>query len=440
MTANPKITILVAMALAGSMWFYVQRVMIGHQKAEAAAHNIPRGNLSDLYPRWLGARELLRHHVDPYRPEITREIQAGYYGRPLDAGLPDDPRDQQGFAYPVYVVFLLAPTVMLPFPVVQVGFRWFLAGLTVASVAMWLRVLRWKLSPLQVASACILTIGSFPVLQGIKLQQLSLLVSGMIAASAVLIVEGQFLVAGVILALATIKPQLVAILAGWLFVWACGDWKARGKLIWSAAGTMVVLGAASAYVLPGWIGKFLHAAAAYRQYNDGALSVLETLLSPFWGAILTAAILVGLAVLCWRNRRVASSSRGFVWITALVLGVTVLIAPKASPYNQVLLLPGVLLIIKECAALWGTNRLMRALFVGFAIALTWPWLAAAVLAARATVLPAAALQQEWALPLYTSLAVPVMVVVLLERGLAHLGRSDGGLASGESTALRALHS
>ncbi len=115
-----------------------------YQKADAAAHGRPRGNLSDLYPRWLGARELLLHHRDPYSPEVTREIQAGYYGRVLDPDRADDPKDQQGFAYPVYVVFLLAPTIGLPFPVVQTGFRWLLVVLTLLSVPLWLRAVRWR--------------------------------------------------------------------------------------------------------------------------------------------------------------------------------------------------------------------------------------------------------------------------------------------------------
>ena len=97
-----------------------------------------------LYPRWLGSRELLLHGRDPYSSEITREIQIGYYGRPLDASRPNDPGDQEAFAYPVYVAFLFAPTVRLPFPVVQKIFRWTLAGLTVLSVLLWLRVVNWK--------------------------------------------------------------------------------------------------------------------------------------------------------------------------------------------------------------------------------------------------------------------------------------------------------
>src|SRR5689334_25440194 len=104
------------------MWFYVQWVLVPYQKADAAAHGQPRGNFSDLYPRWLGTRELLLHHRDPYSPEITREIQTGYYGRPLDPTRPSDPKDQQAFAYPVYVAFVLAPSVFLPFAVVHTIF------------------------------------------------------------------------------------------------------------------------------------------------------------------------------------------------------------------------------------------------------------------------------------------------------------------------------
>src|SRR5678815_3305835 len=113
------------------MWFYVQWVLVPYQKADAAAHGRPRGNRSDLYPRWLGTRELLLHHRDPYSPEVTRGIQSGYYGRPLDAGRMDDarfnePKDQQGCAYPQHVVILLAPTMGLLFPVVHIGLRWLL--------------------------------------------------------------------------------------------------------------------------------------------------------------------------------------------------------------------------------------------------------------------------------------------------------------------------
>src|SRR5271154_2421333 len=139
---KPLCLVLVATLCAAGMWVYASRVLIPYQIADAVAHNRPRGNLSDLYPRWLGARELLLRGRDPYSPAVTREIQQGYYGRPLDPSRPGDPKDQQGFAYPVYVVFFLAPTIHLPFEIVQRIFFWFLLGFTLATVPLWLRVLR----------------------------------------------------------------------------------------------------------------------------------------------------------------------------------------------------------------------------------------------------------------------------------------------------------
>ena len=290
------------------MWFYVQHVLIPHQQADAALHGIPRGNLSDLYPRWLGARELSLHHRDPYSSEITREIQIGYYGRPLDPAHPADPKDQQGFAYPVYVVFLLSPTVTLPFPAVQVGFRWFLVALTVVTVLVWLRALRWRASVTTTAIVIVLALGSFQALQGIKLQQLSLLVGGLVAASALLLIENYLAPTGVLLAVATIKPQLVLLLVGWLLLWAVSDWRRRQNFVWGFISTMVVLLAAGEYVLPGWIGRFRDAVIAYRQYNDGAGSVLDVLVTPVWGQVLAALAVVALALSCWRLRRLPSDS------------------------------------------------------------------------------------------------------------------------------------
>src|SRR5258708_9350109 len=128
------VSLLAAVLVAASMWFYFDRILIAQQVADAAQHERPRGNLSDLYPRWLGARELLLHHRNPYGDDITMEIEKGYYGRVLDPNRPNDPKDRQGFAYPVYVVFLLAPLIGFPYHSVQIFFHWMLISLTAASI------------------------------------------------------------------------------------------------------------------------------------------------------------------------------------------------------------------------------------------------------------------------------------------------------------------
>src|SRR3954451_24656612 len=87
-----------SLVVAFSMWFFVDRVLVPHQILDAAARSQPRGFLSDLYPRWMGARELLLHGRNPYGKDITLNIQQGYYGRVPDPNRPEDPKDEQRFA------------------------------------------------------------------------------------------------------------------------------------------------------------------------------------------------------------------------------------------------------------------------------------------------------------------------------------------------------
>jgi hypothetical protein len=413
LSRNSIFGLLIAPFLTASMWWYVQNVLIPYQRADAAAHGRPRGNLSDLYPRWLGARELLLSHRNPYSPEVTREIEAGYYGRPLDPGRPEDPRDQQGFAYPVYVVFLLAPSVHLPFPMVQEGFRCLLIVLTVTSVPLWLAALRWHPSPMLIAALVVLAMGSFPAVQGIKLQQLSLLVAALIAASMASIAGGHLAAAGVLLALATIKPQLSAPLAGWLVLWALGDWQQRKGLIWGFAVTLMALIGAAHYILPGWISDFYNAVVAYRKYTAGAGSLLDALITPGWGKVLSLMIVVALACICWRLRRKGTNWFAFALISSLVLAATVVIVPMVAPYNQALLLPGIFLLVREGVRIWNKNRLARFSCLAAALLVLWPWAATVSLALASIALPMASLERAWAVPLYTSLGIPLGILGLL---------------------------
>jgi hypothetical protein len=419
---NSRFGLLLALLFAGSMWFYVQQVLIPYQKADAATHGRPRGNLSDLYPRWLGARELLLRHRDPYSPEITREIQTGYYGRPLDpervrdrrAHEPgaDEPKDQQAFAYPLHVVFLLAPTVGLPFSAVQAGFRWLLIILTLASVFLWLHVVRWRPSATVTAVVIILTFGSYAVVQGIKLQQLTLVVSALLAGCAAALVAGRFSLAGFLLALATIKPQLALPIAGWLALWAVSDWRRRQVFIWSFGLSAAILLAASEYVLPGWFREFRQAVTAYQQYTGGAGSLLDVLTTPVLGKVLAAVAVIAVAIMGWRVRRVSHDSAAFSVMLTLVLAVTLVIVPTFAPYNQVLLLPAVFLITASWKNIWRRNRLTR-LLCGLALLVVfWPWLASCGLMLGSLFLPASSVQSAWAVPLYTSLGIPLVVLGL----------------------------
>jgi hypothetical protein len=426
---NSRLGLLLALLCAGSMWFYVQHVLVPFQKADATAHLRPRGNLSDLYPRWLGARELLLHQRDPYSPEITREIQIGYYGRPLDPARPDDPKDQQGFAYPVYVVFLLAPTITLPFQTVHSVFGALLIVFTCAASLLWLRTLQWRPPAITVIILIVLTIGSFPAIQGFKLQQLSLVVCVLIAASATLILEGQLAMAGVLLALATIKPQLVLLLSLWMLLWACSEWRARRRFVLGFGTTMALLFLGAQLVLPGWIGGFYHALIAYRHYIGGGGSVLDALTTPVIGKFLAALILIWMAGICWSARRASAASPEFAFVTALVLAVTIAVIPMTALYNQLLLLPALYWFAKNRRPARPARPVGAWIIAVCAAIIFWQWFATIALVLASFFWRAESVQRYWSAPLFASLAVPVAVLVLLVPGSAELLRRNTGRKS-----------
>ncbi|HET9408697.1 MAG TPA: glycosyltransferase 87 family protein [Candidatus Sulfotelmatobacter sp.] len=382
--------------------------------AYAAKHDQPRGNLSDLYPRWLGARELLLHRRNPYSREITLEVQEGYYGRRLDPARDDDPKDQQAFAYPIYVVFLLAPLIGLPFHTVQILFYWMLIGLTVLSALLWLHTLQWSRSIPVVFMTTALMLGSFPAVQGFKLQQLTLLVAALIAIAAFCIANRWLLAGGLMLALATIKPQLAWPTILWMVVWAVSDWKARRRVVLSFIAGMGALLVGAELVLSGWASFFLKALREYHQYthNESVLDLLVNgLLGRFGGDIL-AGMAVGLtAIVLWRGRNENLEAEQFGRQLALVLALTVLIVPMFAPYNQVLLLPSILSLWRERTRVMTGAASVRVLFVAGLVAVVWPWIATITLTAIWFASHDRALEL-WKLPLYSTFALPVLVFAL----------------------------
>ena len=407
------VLLLIALLAAASMWFYVDRILVAYQVADSAAHDRPRGNLSDLYPRWLGARELLLHRRNPYGEDIAKEIQQGYYGRVLDPDRPNDPKDQQGFAYPVYVVFLLAPLIGLPFHPVQVFFHWLLIGITALSVWLWLRALHWRLPAILIGACAALTLGSVPAVQGIKLQQLSLLVAGFIAGSAACVAGGFLFMGGALLALATIKPQLAWPVAAWLMLWAMSDWRKRRGLVFGFASTLAVLLAGAEIILPGWWRMFAAAIQQYHRYTQNQ-SVLDQLVPwRFAGTILGVIATAGCGLFLWNSRREREDTLTFGRSAALVLALTVVIVPMYAPYNQILLLPAILVLARDRDFFIARSRAARFVFLAAVFALTWEWIASLGLTAAYLLGARSWALSGWKLPFLATFTLPVLIFALM---------------------------
>src|SRR5271167_3418832 len=109
-----RIWLLLSLLVSGISWLYASRIHGPWMDHMGLVHDGVKAQMGDLYPRWVGTRELLLRGRNPYSPEVSHEIQMGYYGHTVMQNYLETNHnivDEQRFVYPVYVVFLMAPTV-----------------------------------------------------------------------------------------------------------------------------------------------------------------------------------------------------------------------------------------------------------------------------------------------------------------------------------------
>jgi hypothetical protein len=295
---------------------------------------------ADLVPVWMGTRVAL-HHGDPYSAQTTRQIQLAYYGRLVHPG---DGVNPMGFAYPAYTVILFAPLAPFSWPVVRLISLFLLPLLTAISLLLWLRVTGIRLSPGSVVLALVLTLASWPVVWGVHQIQPTLIVAALVAAGCFLLQRGNPTAAGIIFALATIKPQLVGPLLAWLCLWTLlrREWRFLASLTLSLAA---LLGSAT-WLLPGWVPHWRIAMAQYVVYRHLVPDL--NVIFGHWGGLAAAVLLASAAVITlWRGRRCAPDSPAFGAFCALALATTVCLIPNeiGMVYNHVLLLPACLILL-----------------------------------------------------------------------------------------------
>jgi hypothetical protein len=386
--------IVLALVAGTSMWFYTVKIWSANQPAQ----------FSDLYATWWATHELFLHGRNPYSPEIAHEIQTLIYGAPLKP-TPDDPAGiGGGFAYPPYTAFLFWPTIYLSFSAAQKAFICVSVIATLGSVWLWLRTLQFRVTLPYFLVIALLTLSSFPALQALKLQNLSLIAAALIAVTLFLLSTNRLTLAGIFLAASTFKPQFTILLIPWLALWVVGNWRRRRALAWSFLTTMLVLGLLSEWLVPGWISRFLNVTRAYRHYTYGH-SLLDVWFTSSVGPFISAALSIAVLAFCSRYRSQSADSPAFSRVTSLLLAATLVAIPTLAPHTQLLLLPAFLCLLLDRDRL-SSNSLARLTAFASWILLAWPWFIACGLLLAALAVPVARLLTFWELPLYTSPLLP----------------------------------
>ena len=370
-----RIWLLLSLLASGVTWLYTARVLGPWEHYINVEHGNLKGQMGDLYSPWMGTRELLLRGRNPYGPEVSHEIQMAFYGHVIDQRYEElgvNVINEQRFVYPVYVVFLLAPTVCLDFPKLQVWAVVIFATLTAIGVLLWIDVLRWRPPKALIATIILFILSSPQIMQGLRLLQLGLVVGFLLAVSAWCIARNHLAIAGVALALSTIKPQMVIFPMVWLLLWGVSAWPRRWPLLAGFGTTLVALAGLGELILPGWPRLFVDGLVAYRKYVTTLPSLLCTALGNWVGVAMSGIVVVGLLAFAWRNRQADAVSSEFMQVLAASFLGAVLVLPL-YPFNQVLLLLPAMMVAQDWAAL---PRIARRVL---AVVVAWPWITRFVL-------------------------------------------------------------
>ncbi len=411
---NPRLQPWLILAVCGlvslGIWHWATAIFLPANAVAAKASARPVGNNSDLYPRWYGARVALINRRSPYSDEVTREIQVGFYGRPLDSRRPGDPAAQEAFVYPLYVVFLLAPTIHLSFTTVQQAFRWLLIACLGGSVPLWMRAIGSQPRGLWTVCGVVLALSTYPAVLEFYMQNMAGLVIFLLAAAAALAACEHQGLSGFLLALATIKPEISWLVILWFLLWAVSDFARRKRLVLSFITTLLLLVLASEAIVPHWIGQFFTAVRTYPAYGSDPNIFAVFLPSQLANGVTAVSVGVLFAFL-WRWRKAAAGTNEFGHALAWTTGITLAILPKLAAYNQPLLMAPLLVLIQRYNTITRSGLVARALTKGAFACQMWQWGAALALSLGSLFVSPTRLIAAAQLPLLTFLALPPMTLL-----------------------------
>jgi hypothetical protein len=401
------------------LYYHVGVFMPRVEQARTAKHlqgEYSFGN--DFYPVWLTSRKWIQEGRDPYSRVLTREIQVGLFGRPLDGEYSTDPpADYRTYAYPAFTNLIFWSLSEVPFHAMRIVWTGILALLLGLTVIFWSRALLWNVSATGLTVIILLVVCSYPELEGLYAGQLGLWVGFLLAASLLALVQGRLLLAGIVMALTAVKPQMTLLAMFYLLLWSTQNWRERWRFPAGFAATLFALIAVSVAIWPHWIQSWLGVIRGYPSYSTPPLAseLLGLSLRPYGGSLIIALLLITAALLAWYGRKAGAGSYQFWFTLSLLLAITTItLLPGQSLFDHVILLPGIFLLARPNPYRPRT-QIFRALFaIGVAV-LLWPYLAAFGLIALRPLLSPQIFASEavFVLPLRTAAAFPFAVLGLL---------------------------
>lgn len=306
---------------------------------------------NDFLSRWEGARSFWVDGLNPYGDEASLNIQEAIYGRAVVEG-----EDPGFFAYPLYTAFLVYPIVYVDYSWASAIWMTLLEAGLIGALLLSLNLFSWRPKPLMLGGLLLWTLFLYFSARGLLLGQPGHVVYFLHVLAIWAFFKKHDRLAGVALALSTIKPQMGFLLVPFLLLWALRvqRWQFVGGFVASFGALMGV----SFLLVPTWMSDWLAQIALYPSYTElgspvwivanypwlGVDPISEKwVVSGGFGDIIQLIMNVLLAVFMlwtWFDVLIRRKSERFMWSVMVTILVTHLIAPRtATPHYVVFIVP-----------------------------------------------------------------------------------------------------
>jgi hypothetical protein len=326
----------------------------------------PGGN--DFLVHWMGTRMLITKGISPYSEETAIAIQTMAYGRPAMAG-----EHELRVAYPLYSMVIFLPFALFP-DYVLARALWMTTleiGLVLLAVIC-MQLAEWKPKSITLAFYLIFGIFWYHSLRALINGNAVILVTLLIAGSMLAIKYREDKLAGVLLALSTIKPQVAVLVVVFLIYWAMRQ--KRWQFIGWFLGSLGFLCVFAGLLIPNWMWQNLLEIFRYPGYNPPGTPVtalaelIPNVGSRIGWVISGSAILILLVEWYFGARRHDFPS--LLWVFCLTLALGQWSGIQTDPGNFLVAFPALPLIFNQfekrwkVSGFWITVICMVVLFVG----------------------------------------------------------------------------
>jgi len=329
--------------------------------------NNPGGN--DFLVHWVATQNFIYESISPYSDTTALEIQTMVYGRAAEPG-----EHELRPAYPLFSIFLFLPFGLIKNYFIARAIWMTVLEITIfVSVFILIKIVQLKTDKMLLIALFVFSIFWYHGLRSLINGNVVVLLLFCFVLCIYAIQAKQDELAGIVLGLTMIKPQVGFAFILFLMFWSIAN--KRYKVVFWFISTLTMLIVLALFLSPTWPLQFLQEVMRYPGYNPpGTPATALAQLLPGIGNQMGIVISIISAILLLIEWFVGRKSTGiyFVWICSLTLILGQWLNIQTDPGNFIIMLPALFVVLRLIEDRWPTyGSLINFVLLGLVFTIPW---------------------------------------------------------------------